>query len=59
MEVPSMAVRKTVKRLTAFRLSGECFRLLKSLALFLGFSSKTAVVELAVREAAEKRGVKS
>jgi hypothetical protein len=45
-----------VKKHTSYRISDEGKRLIKLLAQRLGVS-ETAVVEMAVREMAEKRGV--
>ncbi len=45
-----------VKKHTSYRISDEGKRLIKVLAQKLGVS-ETAVVEMAVREMAEKRGI--
>jgi DNA-binding PadR family transcriptional regulator len=45
-----------VKKHTSYRISDEGKRLIKLLAQLLGVS-ETAVVEMAVREMAQKRGV--
>jgi predicted transcriptional regulator len=45
------------KKPTTVRLSGEARRLLNELSMHLGVSH-TAVIELAIREKAQKEGVK-
>jgi len=46
-----------VKKHTSYRISEEGKQLIKLLARLLGVN-ETAIVEMAVREMAEKRGVK-
>jgi hypothetical protein len=53
-----MRIDESRKHACTFRLSEQVRYLLAALAVHLGIGNKTAVIELAVREAAEKRRVK-
>jgi hypothetical protein len=53
--MPTLTVSK---KSVGFRLTRDALRLLVALSKRLGIGNETAVVEIAIREAAEKRGLK-